>query len=257
MRLAVAGLIVIAGLHARAAAAGEPVDLELVFLADATGSIDDGEVRFQRRGHAAAITHPEILAAIAQGYEGRIAATYVEWGDASSQEVVVPWTIIDGRDSAAAFARALLGPPRLAVGRNAIGSAIAAAQAEIETNAIDGFRRTIDLAADSANSWGGVPIAAARDAALAAGIVINGLAILCRQCESGRPAGYDLEAAFAATIIGGPGSFVITADGDLRFAEAVRRKLLLEIAGTDDPARPASQLARTAGGDAAPPEPLR
>jgi len=257
MQLAVAGLIAIAGLLACEAAAGEPVDLELVFLADATGSIDDGEVRFQRRGHAAAITHPEILAAIAQGYEGRIAVTYVEWGAASSQEVVVPWTIIDGPDSAAAFARALLEPPRLAVGRNAIGSAIDAAQTQIETNLFDGFRRTIDLAADSAYSWGGVPIAEARDAALAADIVINGLAILCRQCESGRPAAYDLEAAFAATIIGGPGSFVITADGDLRFAEAVRRKLLLEIAGTDGVARPASQLARSADGDAAPPEPMR
>ncbi len=257
MQLAVAGLIAIAGLLTRAAAAGEPVDLELVLLADASGSIDDTEIRFQRQGHAAAITHPAILAAIAQGYEGRIAVTYVEWGDAIAQEVVVPWTIIDGRDSAAAFARALLEPPRLAVGRNAIGSAIAAAQAQIETNGIDGFRQAIDLAADSANSWGGIPIATARDAALAAGIVINGLAILCRQCESGRPAAYDLEAAFAATIIGGPGSFVITADGDTRFAEAVRRKLLLEIAGTDGVARPAAQLARSAGGGAALPEPKR
>ena len=257
MRLAVAGLIVIAGLLAREAAAGESVDLELVLLADASGSIDDAEIRFQRQGHAAAIMHPEILAAVAQGYEGRIAVTYVEWGEATSQEVVAPWTIIDGRDSAAAFARALLGPPRLAIGRNAIGSAIAAAQAQIETNGIDGFRQAIDLAADSANSWGGIPVAEARDAALAAGIVINGLAILCRHCESGRPVGYDLEAAFAATIIGGPGSFVITADGDNRFAEAVRRKLLLEIAGTDGVARRVSRLARTAGGNAALPEPRR
>ncbi len=69
-----------------------------------------------------------------------------------------------------------------------------------------------------------------RAAALAAGIVINGLAFLCDDC-SGRPVDGDLEGAFAALITGGPGSFVITADGDGRFAEAVRRKLLLEIAG--------------------------
>jgi Protein of unknown function (DUF1194) len=61
--------------------------------------------------------------------------------------------------------------------------------------------------------------------------VINGLAILCRRC-SGRPNADDLEAAFAETIIGGPTSFVIRADGDDRFAEAVRKKLILEIAGT-------------------------
>jgi hypothetical protein len=213
------------------AAAAERVDLELVLLADASGSIDDAEIHFQRQGYAAAITHPEVLAAIAQGYDQRIAVTYVEWGAVHSQEVVVPWTIIDGPDSAATFAQALLAEPRSAFGRNAIGNAIAAGQALIESNDIAGTRRVIDLSADSANNWGGISTAEARQSALAADIVINGLAILCRHC-SGRPNAYDLEAAFAGTIIGGPASFVIRADGDDRFAEAVRKKLILEIAGT-------------------------
>lgn len=227
------------------AAAAERVDLELVLLADATGSIDDAEIRFQRRGYAAAVTHPDVLSAIAQGFDRRIAVTYVEWGAAASQEVVVPWTIIDGPESAAAFAQALLEPPRRAFGRNAIGSAIAAAQALIEGNGIDGHRKVIDLSADSANSWDGVSIAEARWAALAADIVINGLAILCRDRDcSGRPNAYDLEAAFAERIIGGPGSFVITAAGDDHFAEAVRQKLVLEIAGTmPDAGRRGARLA--------------
>ena len=212
-------------------AAAENVDLELVFLADASRSIDDDEIRFQRQGYAAAITHPDVLAAIASGYDRRIAVTYVEWGDATSQEVVVPWTIIDGPESAAAFAENLMATPRLAFGPNSIGNAIAAAQALIETNDINGHRTVIDFSGDSAYSWGGLSITDARAAALDAGIVINGLAILCRDCISGRPVDYDLEAAFASLIIGGPGSFVITADGDDRFAEAVRRKLILEIAG--------------------------
>src|SRR5215204_2802205 len=79
------------------------------------------------------------------------------------------------------------------------------------------------------NSWSGIPIAVARQAALDAGIVINGLAVLCRIC-SGRPVSYDLERAFAERIIGGPGSFVITADDDEQFSTAVRSKLVLEIA---------------------------
>ena len=221
---------VIAGNFPSGAAAQERVDLELVLLADASRSIDDGEIRFQRQGYAAAITHPDVLAAISYGYERRIAVTYVEWGDASSQEVVVPWSIIDGPTSAAAFARALLAPPRRASGPNAIGSALTAAQALIEGNDYVGTRRVIDLSGDSAYSGGGVPLSQARAAALAAGIVINGLAILCRDCASGRPIDYDLESAFAAFITGGPGSFVVTADGNQRFAEAVRRKLILEIA---------------------------
>jgi hypothetical protein len=99
-----------------------------------------------------------------------------------------------------------------------------------------GYRKVIDISADSANGWGGIPIAEARRTALSADIVINGPAILCRTSDcSGRPNAYDLEAAFAKTIIGGPASFVIRADGGSRFAEAVRRKLVLEIAGTPDP----------------------
>jgi len=90
----------------------------------------------------------------------------------------------------------------------------------------------IDLSADSANNWGGIPIEIARQNAIDAGIIINGLALLCRSC-SGRPVSYDLERAFAETIIGGPGSFIITADGRDQFAAAVRRKLILELAESD------------------------
>ena len=212
-------------------AAAEEVDLELVLLADASRSIDNAEILFQRQGYADAITHPDVLGAITQGFRQRIAITYVEWGDASSQEVVVPWTIIEGEASAQTFAAALLDAPRLAFGPNAIGNALASAQALIEGNDIDAFRRVIDFSGDSANSFGGLPIAPAREAALLADITINGLAILCREENcGGRPNVYDLEEAFAKTIIGGPGSFVVTVDGRSSFAEAVRRKLILEIA---------------------------
>ena len=219
--------------------AAERVDLELVLLADASRSIDDDEIRFQRRNYAAAITHPQILEAIAHGYRQSIAVTYVEWGDENSQEVVVPWTIVDGRQSASVFAQELIDRPRLGSGMNAIGNALAVAHALISGNDIAGTRKIIDFSGDSANSFGGIPIADARAAALADDIVINGLAILCTDCSSGRPVFYDLEAAFAQHIIGGRGSFVVTADGPRRFALAVRRKLLLEIAdapGTGDQA---------------------
>ena len=146
-----------------------------------------------------------MLGAIAQGFEQRIAVAYVEWGEASSQEVVVPWTVVDGRESAAAFADALLQAPRHAFGPNAIGNALAAAHALIDANAFDGYRKVIDFSGDSAYSFGGMPVAQARGAALAADIVINGLAILCRAKEYGEhPVDYDLEAAFADTIVGGP-----------------------------------------------------
>jgi hypothetical protein len=252
-----------------AAQAQQRVDLELVLLADASGSIDTEEIRFQRQGWAAAITDPEILEAIRVGHDGKIAVTYVEWGTAASQDVVVPWAIIAGPAEAEAFARALLAAPRRAFGSNAIGSALAFAQDLIESNALDGHRKVIDLAGDSANTWSGIPIALARERALAADITINGLALNCPAKPapdaarpeqpgspagpggcSGRPIGYDLEEAFARTIIGGPASFVITADRETSFAQAARQKLLLEIAGPAPGASPdprSSPAARTAG----------
>lgn len=236
------------------AAAQTEVELELVLLADATGSIDDAEIRFQRQGYADAITDPSVIAAIQSTAYGRIAVTYVEWAHAASQDVVVDWTIIDGPESAAAFAAALLPPPRRAFGSNAIGAALLFGKALIEGNDIEGFRKVIDLSADSAANTSGPSIELARDEVVAAGIVINGLAVLCRHC-SGRPINYDLEAAFAERIIGGPGSFVVTADSPATFADAVRRKLILEIAGHR--AHPvdyaATHRADAEGGRSAPP----
>lgn len=222
-------MLVIAGLPGRSPAQ-TPVSLELVLMADATGSIDNDEIRFQRLGYATAIVDPLIVDAIVHSGYGNIALTYVEWADAASQHVVVPWTLIDGAESAQAFADALLEPPRQAYGRNAIGAALLAGKRLIETNAYQGLRSVIDLSADSANNWNGPAIPDARDEVLAAGITINGLAVLCRSC-SGQPISYDLETAFRDLIIGGPGAFVVTAENAETFASAVRRKLILEIAG--------------------------
>ncbi|MEL7171968.1 MAG: DUF1194 domain-containing protein [Pseudomonadota bacterium] len=219
------------------------VSLELVLLADATGSIDDAEIRFQRQGYAEAITDPAVIDAIIHSGFGAIALTYVEWADALSQDTIVPWTRIDGEESARAFAAALLPPPRRAWGRNAIGAALLAGKRLIEENGIEATRRVIDFSADSANNWNGPPIAPARQQVLDAGITVNGLAVLCRDC-SGRPVDYNLERAFETQIVGGPGAFVITADSAETFADAVRRKLILEIAGMAAPLDTASIGAR-------------
>jgi hypothetical protein len=222
---------VLALLTCAAPAAGQEVDLELVLLADASGSITEDEIAFQRQGYAQAITDPAVLDVIANTLTGTIAVTYVEW--AANQATIVDWTVIDGAASATGFAEALLAPPRLAYGRNAIGSALLEGKRLIEANTITGLRRVIDFSGDSANSYGGPPVEAARDEVVAAGITINGLPILCDTCASGsRP---NLEALYTERIIGGPGAFVVTADSRETFAEAVRRKLILEISGTMPP----------------------
>jgi hypothetical protein len=206
------------------AAHAQEVDLELVLLADASGSITQDEIDFQRESTATAITDPAVVEAILNTLTGSIAVTYVEW--AANQAVVVDWMIIDSPEAAEEFAAALLGPPRLATGRNAIGNALLEGRRQIEANTIASLRQVIDFSGDSAGNFSGVGIEEARQEVLAAGIVINGLPIL-----DGGPDD-PLLREYEARIIGGPGAFAIPALGRAEFVTALRRKLILEIAGT-------------------------
>ncbi|MBE0414383.1 DUF1194 domain-containing protein [Yoonia sp.] len=213
-------------LAAPAAAQQIETDLELVLLADASGSIDADELAFQRQSYATAITDPAVVAAIQNTLYGSIAVTYVEW--ATNQATVVDWTIVADMDSATTFADALIGPPRQASGRNAIGSALLYGMEQINANDIRGFRRVIDFSGDSMGNTYGPPITQARDQVVAAGITINALPIV----RSGGFMGGNLLQAYTDNIIGGPGAFAIAAESGPEFTHAIRRKLILEIAGT-------------------------
>lgn len=201
--------------------------LELVLLADASGSIDAEELAFQRQGYALAMTDPEVISAIQNSIYGNVAVTYVEW--ASNTAVVADWMIVDGPETAQAFADALTGPPRQAYGSNAIGAALLDGKRLIEQNDIFAPRAVIDFSGDSIRNSYAPTIEEARQEVLDAGITINALPIL--RPEDGRRAGANLEEEYTARIIGGPGAFMVTAESRETFAAAVRRKLVLEIAG--------------------------
>ena len=211
-------------------------DLELVLLADASGSIDQDELLFQRQSYAAAITDPAVVSAIQNTLYGSIAVTYVEW--AQNQAVVVDWTVITDMDSATSFAEALIGPPRQAAGRNAIGSALLFGMQMIDTNDIRGFRRVIDFSGDTMGNSYGPPITQARDQVVANNITINALPIL----RDGRFDAASLPQLYQDNIIGGPQAFVMPAGEGPEFTDAVRRKLILEIAGTTPETRYAAAL---------------
>ncbi|MEO0361408.1 MAG: DUF1194 domain-containing protein, partial [Pseudomonadota bacterium] len=72
-------LALILTLLAAAATAQEEREagLELVLLADASGSIDEGELAFQRSGYAEAMTDPRVISAIENSLYGSVAVTYV------------------------------------------------------------------------------------------------------------------------------------------------------------------------------------
>lgn len=234
MRWLAANLLTIAIAMAPVSAmAAEEVDLELVLAADGSGSIDDEELRLQREGYARAVAHPRVQSAIKSGFLGKIAVAYVEWGAPESQHTIVDWTIIEDPESAAAFGEKLVAAPRAAFGYNSISNAIVYSQNLIETNDYAGLRRIIDVSADAGNI-GGMPLSVTRAQALSAGITINGLAI--SRPGSTRPfRGISLEVHFATEVVGGPGAFVVTVDETISFADAVIKKLVLEIAGTAQP----------------------
>jgi hypothetical protein len=219
----------------------EPVDLELVFAADGSGSIDDDELRLQRQGWADALISKDVLDGIKDGPLGAIAVAFMEWGGPSSQVLIVDWHVIRDAASAKVFADKLVSAPRGAYGYNSISNAIDFSVRLVETNVHEGTRRVIDVSGDGPN-MNGRSLEAARGDALAKGFTINALAI--RRPGSGRPGGpggMPLEDYYGQNVIGGPGSFVEIADEKRPFAVAARRKLLTEIAGTGGATRHASR----------------
>ncbi len=221
--------------------AAQDVDLELVLLADTSGSIDRHEVEFQRKGYAEAISDHRVISVIENGAYAAIAVTYVEWGE--SQQVIVPWMQIATHEDALEFARALGVPPRAAGGKNAISSALLMGKLLIEENAFNGWRKVIDISSDDVKNHFLPTIEDARDQVVAAGITINGLPVpvLCHYCL-GRASGRDIMLEeYRDRIIGGPGSFVLMVEERNKFLSALRRKLILEISGRTpaaDDARP-------------------
>jgi hypothetical protein len=205
------------------------VDLELVVAVDASRSMDAEEQRIQREGYIAAIHHPEVLAAIRSGPSARVALTYLEWAGPTSQQIIVPWTLIDGADAAEDFVERI--EPGLITGQfgTSISSSLLFAAMLFEGNGFAGSRRVIDISGDGPNN-GGPPVVPARDRVLAHGITINGLPIMLPRGVD--PYGVtDLDAYYRDCVVGGQGSFTLAITAIEQFETAIRRKLIQEIAG--------------------------
>src|SRR5689334_153841 len=203
-----------------------PVDLELVLAVDVSGSMDADERQLQRSGYVAALRHPEVLGAIRTGVYGRIALTFVEWAGPAAQTVIVPWRLIDGPAAADAVAGELAAAPSPSIRGTAIGAALLYTARLFDANGFAGSRLAIDVSGDGANNTG-PPVAPARDATVARGIVVNGLPIMLKGGSFGLPIGLDLY--YKDCVIGGPGAFMLPVREPAQLAEAIRRKLVLEI----------------------------
>ncbi len=229
MRLALGLAAAVAAPRLASAQRPATVDVLLALAADGSGSIDNDELRLQREGYGQALASPEVLSVMAKGINGAIAVVYVEWGGPASQHVIVDWTVIRDAASAAAFAAELIARPRAARGYNSISAAIDFCVNLMETGPYRGLKRVIDVSGDGPNI-GGRAVEAARDDAVAKGITVNALAILRPGGSVPARIGQQLPDYYRDAVIGGPGAFVEVADENRSFADAVRRKIVTEIA---------------------------
>lgn len=229
----VAGLLMLVGLVAAPKASAqvrEEVDVALVLAVDISHSMDTDEQALQRSGYMTAITSPEVMSAIRSGLTGKIAVSYLEWAGSASQSILVDWQIIATPQDAENFASILGEAPIRRAYRTAIGDALLFSAQQFDTLPVAAMKKVIDISGDGPNNQGTyAPIA--RDEVVARGIVINGLPLKLKLRTDGWGDMENLDVYYQTCVIGGPGAFVIPVRGAERFAEAIRRKLVLEIAG--------------------------
>ena len=205
------------------------VNVELVIAVDVSYSMDMDELAIQREGYAQAIVSKDFLQALRAG-PGKVAVTYFEWSMSGDERIIIPWRVIDGPESADAVAAEIMKTPVRRGSSTSISGAINFALQLFEENPYHGFRRVIDISGDGPNN-DGAPVTGARDAALAKGIIINGLPIMVKEPSYLTTDIENLDLYYEDCVIGGPGAFIITIKDREKFQEAIRNKLVLEVAG--------------------------
>jgi hypothetical protein len=210
--------------------ANPSVDVELILAVDVSYSMDMDELALQREGYAQAIVSREFLQALKTGPNGKIAVTYFEWAALGDQKIIIPWRLIDGPETADAVANEIMKTPIRRASRTSISGAINFAMPLFDENPHRGLRRVIDISGDGPNN-NGSPVTAARVAALEKGIIINGLPIMVKEPSYSTMDIDHLDFYYEDCVIGGPGSFVVTIKERDKFKEAIRTKLVLEVAG--------------------------
>jgi hypothetical protein len=223
-RLAVAAAVALFA-FAGAAPTQTSTDILLVLAVDASGSVNQTRFDLQKQGYADAFRSPQVLNAVRGLTTQSIAVTMVQWTGPALQVEAAPWMLIKDQASANAFADAIEAAPRqLFGGGTSISGAIDYAILLLASAPYRGFKRVIDISGDGSNNRGR-EVVEARNEAVRAGVVINGLPIV-----SIEP---DLDKYYFDHVIGGPGSFIVPADSYENFAQAVLRKLVLEIAANE------------------------
>lgn len=206
------------------------VNVELVIAVDVSYSMDIDELTIQREGYAQAIVSKDFLQALSAVPGSKVAVTYFEWSMSGDDKIIIPWRVIDGPESADAVAAEIMRTPVRRGSSTSISGAINFALQLFEENPYRGLRRVIDISGDGPNN-DGAPVTGARDAALEKGIIINGLPIMVKEPSLSTTDIENLDLYYEDCVIGGPGAFIMTIKDREKFQDAIRTKLVREVAG--------------------------
>ncbi|MEL6792497.1 MAG: DUF1194 domain-containing protein [Pseudomonadota bacterium] len=199
---------------------GAACGVELILAMDVSRSVMNDEYDLQMGGLAAAFEDPEVQELIR--LNGGVAATVTQWSGEGDQAQSVPWALLTDADSSAAFGQRIAQAGRWFFGAfTAPGDALAHARAMSARNPHDCARKVIDLSGDGKGNRGRGAGAISRQL-VAEGFTINALAILGALNSP--------EVYYRESVIGGPGAFVEIATGFDDYADAIRRKLIRELA---------------------------
>jgi len=225
--LCLAATLLLAAVARDGASAQTAVDLQLVLAVDVSGSVNAQRFEMQKMGYVAAFQNQRVLSAILGGRNQSIAVTMMQWSGPFLQSQVVPWTVLKDEGTVKGFAGAIESAPRMMYGGGtSISGAIDSAMTLFPQAPFKAERRVIDVSGDGSNNRGR-SVSKARDEAVDAGVVINGLPILAFEPY--------LDQYFKDYVIGGPGAFMIAAKSFETFAEAILMKLIIEIADIAPP----------------------
>ena len=201
----------------------------LLLALDVSGSVDAREYRLQLDGLAAALTDPQVVAALEAMPGAPVRIGVMEWSGLDFQRMIVPWTDVTDQATLFGIVSALRGTTRV-VGdySTALGAALTQGGAEVRAQG-DCWRQVIDVSGDGISNVGPQPgtVVAPLD-----GITVNALVIgeAVPTAGEGRSPGIgELVAYFRAYVLRGEDAFLETAAGFDAFEAAMVRKLLREL----------------------------
>lgn len=213
---------------AMASMADEPhVDVALVLAVDTSDSVSAEELALQLRGTAAAISDPDVIAAMLSGPRRSVVVTYVIWGDSRRPSMTGPWHVIRDEEDVLHFADRLARIEGRIGGSTGIAQALLTSLSTLRNAPFNARRKIVDISGDGRESpqmpkQRPAPILDdVRSLAHSQGVIVNGLAVVDSDPE--------LRQWYFRHVTAGAGSFAMEARNFKDFRRVLRLKLIREL----------------------------